>query len=124
MGLAEPHSSGPAVCDAPRGQKDLAKFARRLTQAQRRVLGFRRNDQGRYPAPSQSTFSRLLKRVDGTKVNETLLAIQEKMRGKPPKEDLIVMDGKEPRQGTATPFSARSPCPANSIWAAPYGGNQ
>jgi len=88
------------LCDAPRGQKDLAKFARRLTQAQRRVLGFRRNGLGRYPAPSQSTFSRLLKRVDGAKVNETLLAIQEKMRGKPPKEDLIVMDGKEPRHGT------------------------
>jgi len=88
------------LCDAPRGQKDLAKFARRLTQAQRRVLGFRRNKEGRYPAPSQSTFSRLLKRVDGHKVNETLLAIQEKIRGKAPQEDLIVVDGKEPKHGT------------------------
>ena len=50
------------LCEAPRGQKDLAKFARRLTQAQRRVLGFRRNPQGRYPAPRQSTFSRLLQK--------------------------------------------------------------
>jgi len=87
------------LCDAPRGQKDLAKFARRLTQAQRRVLGFRENPQGRYPAPGQSTFSRLLKKVDGSKVNETILAIQEKLRGKPPQEDLIVVDGKEPKHG-------------------------
>jgi len=88
------------LCEAPRGQKDLAKFARRLTQAQRRTLGFRENPQGRYPAPGQSTFSRLLKKVDGAKVNQTLLAIQEKLRGKPPQEDLIAVDGKEPRHGT------------------------
>jgi len=87
------------LCDAPRGQKDLAKFARRLTQAQRRVLGFRRNRQGRYPAPHQSTFSRLLQKVPGRQVNEVLLAIQEKVRGRPPREDLIVVDGKEPNHG-------------------------
>jgi hypothetical protein len=29
------------LCDAPRGQKDLAKLARRLTQHQRRALGIR-----------------------------------------------------------------------------------
>jgi len=88
------------LCEAPRGQKDLAKFARRLTQAQRRVLGFRCNPQGRYPAPHQSTFSRLLQKVQGDKVNAVLLAIQEKVRGRPPKEDLIVVDGKEPNHGT------------------------
>jgi Domain of unknown function (DUF4338) len=87
------------LCEAPRGQKDLAKFARRLTQAQRRVLGFRRNRQGRYPAPCQSTFSRLLKKVQGRNVNQVLLAIQEKVRGQPPPEDLIVVDGKEPNHG-------------------------
>lgn len=87
------------LCEAPRGQKDLAKYARRLTQAQRRVLGIRRNPQGRYPAPSQSTFSRLLKRVNGAKVNATLLAIQAQIRGQPPPEDLIVIDGKEPKHG-------------------------
>ncbi len=87
------------LCEAPRGQKDLPKFARRLTQAQRRVLGFRRNRQGRYPAPSQSTFSRLLKKVQGPKVNQVLLAIQEKVRGQPPPEDLIVVDGMEPNHG-------------------------
>jgi hypothetical protein len=87
------------LCEAPRGQKDLAKFARRLTQAQRRVLGIRRNPKGRFPAPGQSTFSRLLQKVDGRKVNATLLAIQEQVRGRPPREDLIVLDGKEPNHG-------------------------
>jgi hypothetical protein len=88
------------LCEAPRGQKDLAKFARRLTQAQRRALGIRRNRQGRYPAPGQSTFSRLLQKVPGRKVNAALLAIQEQVRGCPPREDLIVVDGKEPNHGT------------------------
>lgn len=87
------------LCEAPRGQKDLAKFARRLTQAQRRVLGIRRNPKGRFPAPGQSTFSRLLQKVDGRKVNATLLAIQEQVRGRPPREELIVLDGKEPNHG-------------------------
>jgi hypothetical protein len=87
------------LCEAPRGQKDLAKFARRLTQAQRRALGIRRNPRGKYPAPSQSTFSRLLKKLEGAKVNQALLDIQEKVRGRAPVEELIVVDGKEPRHG-------------------------
>lgn len=87
------------LCEAPRGQKDLAKFARRLSQAQRRVVGFRRNKHGIRPAPSQSTFSRLLQSVDGDKVNEVLLAIQGQVRGSPPDKDLIVVDGKEPKHG-------------------------
>ena len=87
------------LCGAPRGQKDLAKFARRLTQPQRRALGIRRNPKGDYPAPCQSTFCRLLQRVDGAKVNQVLQAIQEQIRGKPPARELIVLDGKEPNHG-------------------------
>lgn len=87
------------LCEAPRGQKDLEKFVRGFSQAQRRALGIRRNPKGRYPAPSQSTFCRLFQRVDGRKVEATILAIQEQVRGKAPKEDLIVMDGKEPKHG-------------------------
>lgn len=87
------------LCGAPRGQKDLAKFARRLTRPQRRALGIRRNPQGKYPAPCQSTFCRLFQRVDGAKVNETIQALQEQIRGKPPADELIVLDGKEPKHG-------------------------
>jgi len=84
---------------APRGSKDLAKFARGFSQGQRRALGIRRNLQGRYPAPSQSTFCRLLQKVDGRALEKIILQIQEQVRGQEPKDDLIVLDGKEPNHG-------------------------
>jgi hypothetical protein len=87
------------LCDAPRGQKDLAKLARRLTQHQRRALGIRPNPQGRFPAPSQSTFSRLLAQLDARRLNQVLLDIQAQARGQPPPHELIAVDGKEPRHG-------------------------
>jgi Druantia protein DruA/DDE_Tnp_1-associated len=87
------------LCEAPRGQKDLAKFARGFSQPQRRALGIRRNPQGKYPAPHQSTFCRFFQNVGGRKVEEAILRIQEQVRGQPPKEDLIVLDGKEPKHG-------------------------
>jgi uncharacterized protein DUF4338/DDE family transposase len=87
------------LCGAPRGQKDLAKFARGLSQAQRRALGIRSNAQGKYPAPTQPTFCRLLQRVDARKVEEVIVAIQNQIRGPAPKEHLIVFDGKQPKHG-------------------------
>lgn len=48
------------LCEAPQGQKQLSKFARRLSQPQRRALGIRCNrGNKKCPAPSQSTFCRL-----------------------------------------------------------------
>jgi hypothetical protein len=87
------------LCDAPRGQKDLAKLARRLTQHQRHALGIRPDPQGGFPAPSQSTFSRLLAGLDACRLNQILLQIQAQVRGQPPPDELIVVDGKEPRHG-------------------------
>jgi hypothetical protein len=87
------------LCDAPRGQKDLAKLARRLTQHQRRALGIRPNPKGYFPAPSQSTFSRLLSGLDAHRLNGVLLGIQKQVRGQPPPDELIAVDGKEPRHG-------------------------
>ena len=88
------------VCEAPRGQKDLSKFAKGFSQAQRRQLGIRRQRQGRYPAPSQSTFCRFLQGVNPERVQAAILAVQEKMRGPAPPEELIVLDGKEPNHGS------------------------
>jgi len=83
---------------APRGQKDLAAFARRLTTAQRRALGIRRNQKtGDYPVPSQPTFSRLLSQVDPLNVEEAILAFQKQIRGACPQDELINLDGKELR---------------------------
>jgi len=87
------------LCGGPRGQKDLAKFARGLSQPQRRALGIRRDRQGHYPSPSQSTFCRLLQGLDELKVEEMVLEIQEQVRGKPPADELIALDGKEPKHG-------------------------
>ena len=88
------------LCEAPRGQTDLEKFGRGFSQAQRRALGIRRNRQGKYPAPSQSTFSRFLAGLEAVRLNQTLLRIQEQVRGLAPKEELVVLDGKEPRHGS------------------------
>jgi DDE_Tnp_1-associated len=88
------------LCGAPRGQKDLAKFAWGLSQAQRRALGIRPNAQAKYPVPTQPTFCRLLQRVDARKVEEVIVAIQEQVRGPAPKEQLIVFDGKQPKHGS------------------------
>ena len=90
------------LCEAPRGQSDLAKFAGSTSQGQRRALGIRRNRQGRYPAPSQSTLSRFFAGVDPLKLQENLLAIQRRVRGPAPPDELVVMDGKEPRHGSGT----------------------
>lgn len=87
------------LCDAPRGQKDLAKLARRLTQHQRRALGIRPSPNGHFPAPCQSTFSRLLSGLDARRLNQVLLDIQAQARGQPPPDELIAVDGKEPRHG-------------------------
>jgi len=89
------------LCEAPRGQTDLEKFARGLNQGQRRALGIRRNRQGKYPAPCQSTFSRFLAGIDATKLDEQLRQIQRRLRGPAPQE-LVVMDGKEPNHGSGT----------------------
>src|SRR5271157_3634961 len=42
----------------------------------------------------------MLQRVDARKVEQALLAIQEQMRGPAPKDQLVVMDGKEPKHGS------------------------
>jgi hypothetical protein len=87
------------LCEAPRGQKDLAKFARRLSQPQRRALGIRRDPDGHYPAPSQSTWYRLFQGIDTVSLAQVMLAVQERLRGPAPKAELIALDGKEPKHG-------------------------
>ena len=86
------------LCGAPRGSKDLAKFARKLSQAQRRALGIR-PCRGRYPAPSQPTFWRLLHEINGAELERILLTAQEQLRGPAPQHELIALDGKEPKHG-------------------------
>jgi hypothetical protein len=86
------------LCEAPRGSKDLARFARRLSQQQRRILGIRPR-RGRYPAPSQPTFWRLLEEVSGVELEQVMLRVQAQLRGPAPPKELIALDGKEPNHG-------------------------
>jgi hypothetical protein len=88
-------SAAAHLCGAQRGYRDLEAFAGRLTQAQRRNLKIRMGADKKYPSPSKATFCRLFQQVDGLKVEEALKHIQTKIRGPVPKEELIVMDGKE-----------------------------
>lgn len=91
--MAAAHLAG-----APRGQKDLAVFARSLSQAQRRALGIRRRaGQRHYPAPSQATFSRMMSQADIKAVEAVLLDWQKQIRGEPDRDELIAIDGKIPK---------------------------
>lgn len=85
------------LAGAPRGQKDLAAFARRLSSHQRAALGVRRNARDEYPAPSQPTFSRMFAHVSEQEIEAALLAHQRQVRGAPPKEEIVVLDGKVPK---------------------------
>jgi len=86
------------LCGAPRGPKEWSLFAKGLSQAQRRALGVRRQADG-YPAPGATTFWRLLARIDGDALEKIFLQVQEQLRGPAPPDELIVLDGKEPRHG-------------------------
>jgi hypothetical protein len=87
------------LCGAPRGQKDLARFAKGLSRAQRRALGVRPQGPGDFPAPSQPTFCRLMKRIDANELEKIFLQTQAQIRGPAPPDELIVLDGKQPRHG-------------------------
>lgn len=86
------------LCGAPRGQKEWALFAKGLSQTQRRALGVRRQANG-YPAPGASTFWRLMARSNADALEKIFLQVQAQIRGPAPADELIVLDGKQPRHG-------------------------
>lgn len=98
------------LAGCPRGQKDLKGFAGRLSSAQRRALGVRCNADGQCSAPSQPTFSRMFKHVAEREIEQVLLAHQRQVRGAPDPNDMVVLDGKEPKhsggQNVVTAISA------------------
>lgn len=91
--MAAAHLAG-----APRGQKDLAVFAKSLSQSQRAALGIRRRASSKYySSPDQSTFSRMMSSVDIDKVEAVLIEWQSAVRGAPAEDELVVIDGKIPK---------------------------
>jgi hypothetical protein len=87
------------LCDVQRGQRDLAAFAATLTPQQMKALGFRKKGHPRrYQPPKETTFFRLLSKLDSRKLEEALLAWQEKILGPRDKDDrLLAFDGKKLR---------------------------
>ena len=81
------------------GPDDLAQYADTLSQAQLRVLGFRRGRKSRrYRCPKKTTFSRVLAAVDATVLEQILLAWQQRLTG-PLQDRLVIVDGKKLRHG-------------------------
>ena len=93
-----------SLCGMSLGQRDLAAFADKLSKAQRHALRFRRDlHTGDIPAPSETTFFRLLKAVAPLDLERALLVAQEWLLGPPPADDdLIALDGKQPLCGRGT----------------------
>ena len=89
------------LCGVTRGQRDLAAFARTLTQAQRRALRFRKSRKtGDYPAPSETMFFRLLSQIDPHELEAALLACQDHVLGRrTADDDWVAFDGKTLRSG-------------------------
>jgi hypothetical protein len=87
------------MCKVCLGQRDLAAFARNLTPAQMKALGFPRDWSSRihrYLAPSESTFARLLRHLDNPALQRALLRWLDHVLGKRnPAGDQVSVDGKE-----------------------------
>lgn len=78
-----------------RGQRDLAEYAEDLSQGQLRALGFRRNRNiRRIPYPKETTFFRLLSRIDPTELQEALLKCLNSLLGPESGTRTIIIDGK------------------------------
>jgi hypothetical protein len=84
-------------CGVVRGKKDLAAFARTLSQSQLRALRFRRDAKtGRIRCPGVTTFFRILNEVDEAALELALLAWQDQVLG-PVQDRIMAVDGKKLR---------------------------
>src|SRR5438046_1094989 len=89
-----------------RGPQDLAEYAASLSQGQLRALGFRtKRGTRRIRCPGQSTFKRLLPRIDAAALEGALLLWQEQVLG-PSQDQLVIVDGKTLRHAHVELVSA------------------
>lgn len=77
-----------------RGQRDLAAFAAKLTQPQLRALGSYRNRSGRRDHPKETTFQRVLARLDAECFERMLIAWDIQRAGPADGDDQVAIDGK------------------------------
>src|SRR3989441_5823919 len=89
-----------------RGPQDLAEYAATLSQGQLRALGFRtKRGTNRIRCPGESTFKRLLPRIDAAALEGALLLWQEQVLG-PSEDKLVIVDGKTLRHAHVELVSA------------------
>ena len=89
-----------------RGPQDLAEYAASLSQGQLRALGFRtKRGTRRIRCPGESTFKRLLPRIDAAALEGALLVWQEQVLG-PSQDQLVIVDGKTLRHAHVELVSA------------------
>src|SRR6266851_172079 len=89
-----------------RGPQDLAEYAATLSQGQLRALSFRTDKHtGRIRCPGDSTFKRMLPRIDAAALERALLLWQEQVLGAA-KDKLVIVDGKTLRHAHVELVSA------------------
>ncbi|HTE95594.1 MAG TPA: ISAs1 family transposase [Bradyrhizobium sp.] len=89
-----------------RGPQDLAEYAATLSQGQLRALGFRADKHtGRIRCPGESTFKRMLPRIDAAALERALLLWQEQVLGAA-QDKLVIVDGKTLRHAHVQLVSA------------------
>jgi len=87
------------LCGVNGGYRQLAAFARRLTQKQREKLRCWRNpDTGRYEVPDEATFYRVLSQLDPAELSQVLYQWQQ-AQSQSQDRPLLAVDGKEARRG-------------------------
>ena len=89
-----------------RGPQDLAEYAASLSQGQLRALGFRtQRGTTRIRCPGESTFKRMLPRIDAVALERALLLWQQQVLGAS-QDKLVIVDGKTLRHAHVQLVSA------------------
>jgi len=83
-----------------RGQRDLAAFAAKLTQFQLRALGSYRKRGGGWHYPKETTFQRVLAKLDAEAFEHILIEWEIQRAGQITHDDQIAIDGKAQRGST------------------------
>ena len=106
------------LCGVLMGQRQIAEFARSLTQPQRRALRCRRHPTHPrlYDVPSESTFQRALTEIDPASLEPLLLQWQDQLLG-PDTDPLIAIDGKHVRRSGGLAIASAVGQPSQRVHA-------
>ena len=106
------------LCGVLMGQRQIAEFARSLTQPQRRALRCRRDPDAaaQYVVPAESTFQRAMAAVDHRRFDPLLIQWQHQQLG-PGTDPLIAIDGKHLRRSGGLAMASAVGQPSQRVHA-------